>query len=518
MANNTPQLGMIISIFRDLALRHKMINDFIVGERFDIGASNPLKFPYLWLSYDQSVISGAINSNAQTITYVMQVAVMDKIKKGDSNYDNILSDTHYILSTIISEMVQHQYYANLNIKLDGDIIFNAAQEFSDDNSNGWIATFRLKVPMRYTYCNSPIEPITGYQTSYENGIATYRLQGAQGPQGIQGSAGTQGTKGAQGFQGNQGLQGNIGLQGAQGLQGRQGNIGLQGAQGSQGNQGTEGTNPANTFSWIVSRVGTIPNLGKFNTGADINWVDLVGDYLYFNREAYNGLLSPITATYIDIQDWALSLESYFNTGSTILFQVRSRTNPSNFGLYELGYIAYEDTYANAWTIRFSSLISSTGSGLVQNDICQFAYDTIGLNGAQGPQGNDGSNGPQGFQGRQGSQGFQGNQGFQGPSSGGTGAQGLQGFQGNSGTYIKKDNITLTQSTWTFSTPYWNYTITDSDITSQDNFIIYTPYMTNISTVIDAIIYPYILVATGSATLYSENQPSGNIIGEMVILK
>ena len=165
MANNTPQLGMIISIFRDLALRHKMINDFIVGEKFDIGASNPLKFPYLWLSYDQSVISGAINSNAQTITYVMQVAVMDKIKKGDSNYDNILSDTHYILSTIISEMVQHQYYANLNIKLDGDIIFNAAQEFSDDNSNGWIATFRLKVPMRYTYCNSPIEPITGYQTS-----------------------------------------------------------------------------------------------------------------------------------------------------------------------------------------------------------------------------------------------------------------------------------------------------------------------------------------------------------------
>ena len=79
MANNTPQLGMIISIFRDLALRHKMINDFFVGEGFDIGASNPLKFPYLWLSYDQSVISGAINSNAQTITYVMQVAVMDKI-------------------------------------------------------------------------------------------------------------------------------------------------------------------------------------------------------------------------------------------------------------------------------------------------------------------------------------------------------------------------------------------------------------------------------------------------------
>ena len=113
---------------------------------------------------------------------------------------------------------------------------------------------------------------------------------------------------------------------------------------------------------------------------------MVGDNLYFNREAYNGLLSPISASFIDVQGWALSLESYFNTGSTILFQIRSRTNPSNFGLYELGFIKYEYTYTNTWTIRFNSLISGTGSGLVENDICQFAYDTIGLNGAQGPQG------------------------------------------------------------------------------------------------------------------------------------
>lgn len=277
MANNTPQLGMIISIFRDLALRHKMINDFIVGEKYDIGASNPLKFPYLWLSYDQSVISGAINSNAQTITYVMQVAVMDKIKKGDSNYDNILSDTHYILSTIISEMTQHQYYANLNIKLDGDIIFNAAQEFSDDNSNGWIATFRLKVPMRYTYCNSPIEPITGYQTSYKDGISTYRLQGAQGPQGFQGSIGFQGFQGFQGqiglrgFQGSQGLQGFQGISGSNGFQGFQGSQGFQGPQGFQGNQGpdldiTQITGlKLGTSSWF----GSSPNFGLTVSNSNI---------------------------------------------------------------------------------------------------------------------------------------------------------------------------------------------------------------------------------------------------------
>lgn len=451
MANNTPQLGMIISIFRDLALRHKMINDFFVGERFDIGASNPLKFPYLWLSYDQSVISGAINSNAQTITYVMQVAVMDKIKKGDSNYDNILSDTHYILSTIISEMAQHQYYANLNIKLDGDIVFNAAQEFSDDNSNGWIATFKLKVPMRYTYCNSPIEPITGYQTSYEGGIATYRLEGAQGPQGPQGligfrgfqgfdgtqgsngpngSTGSQGEQGFQGFVGEQGFQGLIGAQGNQGFQGS-GDTGSQGLQGFQGYQGQAGIDAANSFSWIVFRESdTQPPDGGFNTSTSTTWDTLINKPLYINQNAYNGPLFPLTSDFIDVQDWLLTLKTFFDSGSTILFQIRSKTTPTNFGLFELSALGYETTFPSTWDIRFSSVISYNGSGLVNDEVCVFGYDTISSDGATGSQGSVGLQGFQGRQGVQGLQGLQGVQGFQG--SGNTGSQGFQGFQGFQG--------------------------------------------------------------------------------------
>ena len=43
-------------------------------------------------------------------------------------------------------------------------------------------------------------------------------------------------------------------------------------------------------------------------------------------------------------------------------------------------------------------------------------------------------------------------------------------------------------------------------------------MTNIDTVLDSIIYPYMLVATGSATFYSENLPATDIIGELIIIK
>lgn len=437
--------------FRAIAVAHGMVNQFKMGEEWDKTVDEN-KYPLLYLDItEQDMVKTSSNRGFVELNYNITLYCFDKVMKDGGNMQQVYNDTLYVLNTIIDYIETSQYSKELSIKIEDRVPSVKCAHKEVDDLNGWMTRFILRVPSNFNLCNSPIDPFD-FSVPNSIGIDRFRLIG---PQGFQGSGGD-------------------------------------GAQGFQGNQGAEGTNAANTFSWIVGKRGVPPGSGRFNTG-DINWADLVGDDLYFNREAYNGLLSPISASFVDVQKWAVLLESYFYTGSTILFQIRSRTNPSNFGLYELGFIKYEYTYTNTWTIRFNALISATGSGLTETDICQFAYDTIGLNGAQGAEG------PQGFQGL-------------------IGVQGAQGFQGNSGTYIKKDNITLTQSTWTFSTPYWNYTITDSDITSSGDFIIYTPYMTNISTVIDAIIYPYILVATGSATLYSENQPSGNIIGEMVILK
>ncbi|NBP66300.1 MAG: hypothetical protein EBU66_16820 [Bacteroidetes bacterium] len=93
---------------------------------------------------------------------------MDKINMGDSNYDEIISNTHYILETLIAEISQHKYYVDLNLSLDGDISMEPVVEGTDDNVNGWQAEISLKVPIRYTYCNSPIQPITDYTTILNN--------------------------------------------------------------------------------------------------------------------------------------------------------------------------------------------------------------------------------------------------------------------------------------------------------------------------------------------------------------
>lgn len=112
-------------------------------------------------------------------------------------------------------------------------------------------------------------------------------------------------------------------------------------------------------------------------------------------------------------------------------------------------------------------------------------------------------------------------------TGGTYSNGTSTFTNNTGgtfsvsgysttNIIKKTNIILTSTTWVSGTTF-TYDHTDSDVSSGDT-IIFTPAMTTISVVIDAIIYPEIITSGGTFTLYAQNQPSGDIEGEYLIVK
>jgi hypothetical protein len=163
---------------------------------------------------------------------------MDKINMGDDNYDDVISDTHYILDTMISEMDQHKFYRDMNLSLVDNITMEPVLEGTDDNVNGWMAEMAFKIPIRYTPCNTPIEPISGYQVILNNSISEYRLIGATGPQGPIGATGPQGLIGPTGATG---INGTIGIDGATGATGPQGPIGPTGSNGSDGLIGPTGS-------------------------------------------------------------------------------------------------------------------------------------------------------------------------------------------------------------------------------------------------------------------------------------
>ena len=150
-------VNQIIDVFRDIADRHLMINDFGNGPTYNIGAADELKFPYLWVENgDINTVFSANGMREKRLTF--NLYLMDKINKGDDNFDEIISDTEFILSGIIQEFSQLPFYVQNKLSLFQDINLTPVVEATDDNVNGWQATISLKIPIPYTYCEMPIRP------------------------------------------------------------------------------------------------------------------------------------------------------------------------------------------------------------------------------------------------------------------------------------------------------------------------------------------------------------------------
>lgn len=192
MANNTVSINKIVSIFKDLSIRQKMVNDFGYGPTYNIGASNEMTFPYIWIENNSTTTQRSDNGFKVNL-YTFTIFCLDKINYGEDNYDDIISDTHYILDTMIQEIAQHKYYVDMGLSIEGDITFQPVVEAFDDNVNGWQCDITIKQPVRYTPCNSPIEPITNYITQLDNSFTEYRLVGATGPTGPAGPTGPSAT-------------------------------------------------------------------------------------------------------------------------------------------------------------------------------------------------------------------------------------------------------------------------------------------------------------------------------------
>ena len=87
--------------------------------------------------------------------------------------------------------------------------------------------------------------------------------------------------------------------------------------------------------------------------------------------------------------------------------------------------------------------------------------------------------------------------------------------GGGATILKKENITFASSSWVSQSLYV-YTYTDIDIAASSSIVDYTPNTASFTTVVNAIVYPTVVVTAGTASFFATNQPSNDITGELVI--
>lgn len=155
-----PDLNKLISLIQEVCLNHKMVKDFGFGPLYNMNALRSLQPCYVWCEEGQSRITMGNGSHKTGLT-TFKLYCMDRIQKDESNYQQILSDTKFILDTIMADLDQHPLFVDLRISFDSsiDVTYERIYEETDMNDNGHSCEFTWRYPIRYTPCNVPINPI-----------------------------------------------------------------------------------------------------------------------------------------------------------------------------------------------------------------------------------------------------------------------------------------------------------------------------------------------------------------------
>ena len=155
--STTPTLNNLVALIKEVSLNHFMIKDFGFGPLWNRNVEE-LNTPYIWCEEGQSKMTQG-NMSMKTSEYTFTLYCMDRIQKDETNYQEILSDTKFILDTIMTELDQHPLFIQLGLTYNKnqDIIYNPIYEETDYNANGHSAEFTWKFAFRLTPCTVPIQ-------------------------------------------------------------------------------------------------------------------------------------------------------------------------------------------------------------------------------------------------------------------------------------------------------------------------------------------------------------------------
>ena len=409
MANNTISINKVVSILRDIQIRNPLTNTFFYGSGADFNALKNVIYPAFIVEQSSTIMK----QSQQTLGYQTEflgfnLYVMDRINKGDSNYQELLSDCLYSLQTMITEIDNHIYYIELGMSIVEDITFEPVIRADDDDIQGWMAKIKFKIPIRYTPCNNPIQPITGFTVSLNSDTSQYRMIGATGPQGPAGPTGATGANGLNGATGPAGLTGPAGSTGSQGPAGPTGSNGLNGPQGATGPQGIQGATGSQGIQGIQGATGPQGADGvsisyyKYNaktnsqtpppTSAQFIWnnaTQISSSILY---------LSHLTRDGIDIDVFLASIK----TGDNLIIQDQNDSN--NYQKWTVN--ATPSITPNSY-VSIPVIYVNGGYTFTNGQDIIFVPLSIGIQGPIGPQGIQGPTGPSGANGLNGATGSTG---------------------------------------------------------------------------------------------------------------
>lgn len=154
-------VNQILILFKDIASRHKQINDFKVSQDFNIDTEDTPTYSILVVNPISANLPRTENGFTSFVTE-LDVQLIDIVNKNNENEIEVLSDTIDVLKDVINEFNTHPYYIDNSIDIINTISFESLRGAYDSDVDGWRTQIELETPNKLSYCGSPLENLEGF--------------------------------------------------------------------------------------------------------------------------------------------------------------------------------------------------------------------------------------------------------------------------------------------------------------------------------------------------------------------
>lgn len=132
---------------RTIANNHRQINTFGEGDQWEIATSGTTNYPVFW-----AVTQGSEIRKGE-IGYRFMFIIQDLVQTGEGNERDVLSDTHQILTDVLSEL-KFGEYEGIDLKVES-FTTEAFTEKYDDMVSGWTCDITIWTDFKWSSCAIP---------------------------------------------------------------------------------------------------------------------------------------------------------------------------------------------------------------------------------------------------------------------------------------------------------------------------------------------------------------------------
>jgi hypothetical protein len=143
-------LNQTIEILKNFTSKHKQLNSFYFGDKWEVGASENIQYPLLWCSL-QNV---AMTDNVVERRFLIDIS--DKVNLDESNENNVLSDCEQIAFDLLNYLEQISDNEDIGLRISRNTQLTDYTEDRDDMVSGFFFEITLSSHIAGFSCNLPI--------------------------------------------------------------------------------------------------------------------------------------------------------------------------------------------------------------------------------------------------------------------------------------------------------------------------------------------------------------------------